>query len=111
MSDASRSESDDILERFVAAPSDTLRQVLELIDGNGEGVAAIVGPGRSFVGIITDGDIRRALLANADFEQTAHVLRSYPAKHKGVGFAVAAAREKTDLGVEPVGDLGVVGRE
>jgi len=70
MSDASRSESDDILERFVAAPSDTLRQVLELIDGNGEGVAAIVGPGRSFVGIITDGDIRRALLANADFEQT-----------------------------------------
>ena len=69
MPDAPMTSNKGVLERFVAGPNKTLREVLTLIDGNGEGVAAVIDEQGAFVGIITDGDIRRALLANANFEQ------------------------------------------
>jgi len=57
------------LDRFALGPDASMRDVLACIDSNGEGVAVVVSEDRTFIGIVTDGDIRRAILADADFEQ------------------------------------------
>jgi len=82
MVDASMTSSESVLERFVAGPGKTLREVLALIDRNGEGVAVITDEEQCFLGIVTDGDIRRALLSNANFEQR---VRDYLAEKTGPG--------------------------
>ncbi len=69
MSETVETGREGILERFVAGPGKTLRTVLELIDSNGEGVVVVTGEDGAFLGIVTDGDIRRGLLTNADFNQ------------------------------------------
>lgn len=74
MSDQSQSpiiDLNDIRSRFVIGPTETMREVLELIDRNGEGVALVLDDEGRLLGIVTDGDIRRALLNRLDFEQTA----------------------------------------
>lgn len=48
----------------VAAETDTVKEVLFAITRAGAGAAAITGEGGKFIGIITDGDIRRHLLAD-----------------------------------------------
>lgn len=55
--------------RFTVSPAASMHDVLTLIDGNGEGVALVVEPDRRLVGIVTDGDVRRAILAGADFAE------------------------------------------
>lgn len=64
-------EAGTISPQFVVGEKTLMREVLTHIDANGEGVAVVIGPGRRFMGIITDGDIRRAILSNDDFGQTA----------------------------------------
>lgn len=59
----------EIVDRFALGPEASMRDVLACIDTNGEGLAVIVSDDRTFLGIITDGDIRRAILADTDFEQ------------------------------------------
>jgi len=46
--------------------SDPIRAVVEAITRGGLGVAAVVDDAGSLAGVITDGDLRRALLRNAD---------------------------------------------
>ncbi|MCB2103000.1 MAG: nucleotidyltransferase family protein [Rhodobacterales bacterium] len=58
---------EDVMARFAVAPETPMRDVLALIDRNGEGVALVLDGDGRLLGIITDGDVRRALLANADF--------------------------------------------
>ncbi len=51
------------LRKFLVEPGFTLRQVIQKIDQNGQGVALVAGDDQILQGIVTDGDIRRAILA------------------------------------------------
>ena len=48
---------------------DALRDVLAVVERSGEGVALVADENRHLLGIVTDGDVRRAILADADFAQ------------------------------------------
>lgn len=43
----------------------TLKDALALIDKNAQGICFVTGPGHKLVGLLTDGDIRRGLLAGS----------------------------------------------
>jgi dTDP-glucose pyrophosphorylase/CBS domain-containing protein len=60
-------EGADLDTRFVVAPEAAMRDVLAIIDQNGEGVALVVSADRRLLGIVTDGDVRRAILGGLDF--------------------------------------------
>lgn len=64
---------EEILARFAVVPETTMRDVLGVIERNGEGVALVLDDEGRLAGIITDGDIRRALLAGLDFGVSAAV--------------------------------------
>src|ERR1700748_2513107 len=49
----------------------TLHDVLRVIDRSGLGVALLVDDGHALVGLLTDGDVRRALLAGATLDDPA----------------------------------------
>lgn len=49
-------------------PEQTLREVMLVIDKNAKGIALVVDPERRLLGTISDGDMRRAMLAAIDFE-------------------------------------------
>jgi dTDP-glucose pyrophosphorylase/CBS domain-containing protein len=57
----------DIRRLFVHS-SDTIRAVIDAVDRNGRGVAVVVDEHDRLVDVVTDGDIRRAVLARADIE-------------------------------------------
>ena len=50
-----------------------MREVLAVIDKNGEGVALVISGERELLGIVTDGDIRRGILAQLDFEEPVRI--------------------------------------
>ena len=62
------------LAPFLVTPDSAIREVLAAIDCNGEGVALVVDGDRRLIGIVTDGDIRRAILARFEFEQPIQAL-------------------------------------
>lgn len=64
------SSVDKIMKRFGVGPETTLREVISHIELNGEGAAVVVDSDRRFMGIITDGDVRRAILAKLNFDQS-----------------------------------------
>jgi len=51
-------------------PTDSIHKVMTFIDKNGKGIALIVDEERRLLGTITDGDIRRAILARIDLEKS-----------------------------------------
>lgn len=61
---------DAVLARFSVRPDAPMREALALIERNGEGVALALDDDRRLVGIVTDGDIRRAILDNRDVTTT-----------------------------------------
>jgi len=58
------------LARFAVRPEAPMRDALAVIEANGEGVALALDEDRRLVGIVTDGDIRRAILGNRDVTTT-----------------------------------------
>lgn len=50
------------LLKFLVAPSDTVRQAMLVIDANARGIVLVVDEAYVLLGVITDGDIRRAIL-------------------------------------------------
>lgn len=56
------------LENVFVRPQETLRRTLSVIDASGLGVALIVNESRQLLGLVTDGDARRALLNGATLE-------------------------------------------
>ena len=56
------------LDSLTIGPERTLRDVLECLDANGEGIALVVDPAGKLLGTITDGDLRRATLAGLDVD-------------------------------------------
>jgi dTDP-glucose pyrophosphorylase len=77
----------DDLQPYLAAPEATLRDVTELIDRNAKGIALVCDGERHLLGTITDGDLRRAILAGtspdepvrAVLERKARQDKMYPA--------------------------------
>lgn len=62
------------LEPLLVPPQASLRGVMSRIDRNSAGIALVVDPQRRLLGTITDGDIRRAILAGTDLDQPASLL-------------------------------------
>jgi dTDP-glucose pyrophosphorylase len=46
----------------------SIRDVMECIDRNGQGIALVLGPDRELIATISDGDIRRAILAGKNLD-------------------------------------------
>ena len=53
---------------YCIGPSQTLREAMACIDRNGEGIALVVDDERHLLGTISDGDTRRAILAEVDLD-------------------------------------------
>ena len=58
----------DLISVFCIRPTSSLNQVIACIDGNGEGIALVVDKQHRLLGTVTDGDIRRAILAGTDLD-------------------------------------------
>jgi dTDP-glucose pyrophosphorylase/CBS domain-containing protein len=71
------------LEKLLVTPSSSLYEVMSCINKNAKGIALVVDRQRRLLGTITDGDIRRAILAGMSLEEASHNLlkNSLPAPH------------------------------
>lgn len=69
---------------FCVSPRHRIREVIADIDRNGEGMALVVDDERRLLGTVTDGDIRRAILAGVDLEAPVTVLLdgTFPRHHR-----------------------------
>lgn len=56
----------NLWETLLVDPSMTIFEVIEVIDRSGMQIALVVDKGRHLLGVITDGDIRRALIKRLD---------------------------------------------
>jgi dTDP-glucose pyrophosphorylase len=61
----------DALAAVTAPRTATIRDVLERIDRSGHAVALLVDDGGRLVGLLTDGDVRRAVLSGAGLDEAA----------------------------------------
>ena len=61
----------DSMEKFVLDAQGTIRAAMQLITENWREFALVVDSGRRVIGVITDGDIRRGLLAGLTLESSA----------------------------------------
>src|SRR3989344_7367564 len=56
------------LQKYLVSPGSSIREVMECIDRNTKGISLVVDEDRKLIGTITDGDIRRAILAGTNLE-------------------------------------------
>jgi len=61
-------------------PESTIEQVIALIERNGIGIALVVDSERCLLSVVTDGDIRRAILADLDINLTVQRLIEHKAQ-------------------------------
>lgn len=54
------------LEPFLVGPDTTIRDAMEAIDRNAKGIVLVVDADRRLLATVTDGDVRRAILAGLD---------------------------------------------
>jgi dTDP-glucose pyrophosphorylase/predicted transcriptional regulator len=59
------------LSDYLVRPNATLREVIKIIDGGAAQIALVADAGKKLLGVITDGDIRRAILRGESFESLA----------------------------------------
>lgn len=83
------------LTPYLVAADVSIRDAMACIDRNTKGVVLVVDDRRALVGTITDGDIRRALLAGVDFARPVSLLLEHKAAG-GSGTPITAAPESTD---------------
>lgn len=71
------------LARLLVGTESSIREVMVCIDGNAQGIALVVDSEHRLLGTVTDGDIRRAILANVDLDLPVQTLleRRAPAIH------------------------------
>lgn len=74
---------DSDLSAICVLPISSIRQTISCIDCNGKGIALVVDNEQHLIGIVTDGDIRRAILTgvNLDFPVKSLLERQSPAPH------------------------------
>lgn len=58
-------------QKSLIGPEATFRDALKAIDATGAGMALIVGDDRRLIGVLSDGDLRRALIRGAGLEDAA----------------------------------------
>ena len=56
------------LTQLFVRPEQVLREAIQIIDKNAKGIALVVDPEQHLLGTISDGDVRRAMLAVLDLE-------------------------------------------
>jgi dTDP-glucose pyrophosphorylase/CBS domain-containing protein len=56
------------LVKLLIPPKASIRQAMARIDDNAQGIVLVVDPKRRLLGTITDGDVRRAILAGMDLD-------------------------------------------
>jgi dTDP-glucose pyrophosphorylase/CBS domain-containing protein len=56
------------VERLFVSPSQSLRELIACIDRGAKGIALVVDDDRHLIGTVTDGDVRRAILAGVSLE-------------------------------------------
>ncbi len=64
----------DKLAQVLVTPDKSIREVMALLDRNAKGIVLVVKTDRRLIGTITDGDIRRAVLAGINLDQPVQVL-------------------------------------
>lgn len=62
------------IQPILIRPNDTLGKVLESLNESGMGIVLVVDDQRRLIGTITDGDVRRAILAKLDLSTFAAVI-------------------------------------
>ena len=62
------------LESLIVSPENSVREVMQCIDQTGRGIALVLDQSRHLIGTVTDGDIRRAILAGMDLNLSVDVL-------------------------------------
>ena len=62
------------IDSFCVLPESSIREAVACIDLKGEGISLVVDEERRLIGTITDGDIRRAVLAGVDLESPVQLL-------------------------------------
>lgn len=67
------------LESLLVNPNSPIREVIACIDSNTEGIALVVDHERRLIGTVTDGDIRRAILAGTNLDLCVQALLERPA--------------------------------
>lgn len=55
---------------ILLSPTSTIRETLKVIDSGAKKIALVADANKKLIGTITDGDIRRAILAGADLDAT-----------------------------------------
>lgn len=70
-------QSEERLQRVVVAPDLAISEAIKVLDRSGIGVLLLCRVNRELVGILTDGDIRRALLQNIPFTQPCQTIASF----------------------------------
>ena len=58
------------LTNLVVNPTSSVREVMERIDKSGKGIALVLDESQHLIGTVTDGDIRRAILAGIDLNRS-----------------------------------------
>ena len=56
------------LKQLLVSPNNSIQEVMTCIDRNAKGIALVVDKKRRLLGTVTDGDLRRAILARVNFE-------------------------------------------
>lgn len=75
----------------------TIRQALRQMEANHSGIVLVVDPKGRLLGTLTDGDMRRAMLANLDFDQPITVIMARKAKSLHAHPITARANGNPDL--------------
>jgi dTDP-glucose pyrophosphorylase len=72
------------LSQLIVRPDRSIREVMAQIDRNTKGIALVVGTDGRLIATVTDGDVRRAILAGVDLDRSVEVLvPSATAEHSG----------------------------
>lgn len=67
------------LTNLVVLPDCPVREVMLCIDRNGQGIALVLDEARHLIATVTDGDIRRAILAGTDLDMEVRILLAHRA--------------------------------
>lgn len=82
------------LEHICIPPTALLRQAVQAIDRNTKGIVLVVDESRHLLGTITDGDVRRRLLAGANLDLPVSELFTFPSERPPVVARVGTPREE-----------------
>ena len=93
------------IEGLMVAPTAAIREAVERINAGRAGIALVVGPGRELVGTLTDGDIRRAVLAGMGLEEP--VSRILDRKGGSLPVTAAEGTTRAEL-IEKMRECGVL---